>query len=377
MTSAGDALCQQSSCEVVATFSSGSSKRLPLRVGTTIRIGRKRNSDIVLDSEGVSALHAELSLVQTEQSVDGGGDGFRLCVRDVSRNGTAVRACAGPAAKESWAAVKKGETCTLGQGWQIKVPMRGRRDGEQMAEDVRTITLFVSVVAAAPVPSTDFASNASMQQAPVKQIESVPQPPGIVAVKEPPADHEDGKTNAPEDSHLAAPVSDAPPPPELTSLTKAVPPVAATAAVTSASMLLNAAVRRRRAPLPAPTRGTTNPSFGSAPAPPPATRAVSESSTFWSPADSAVQITRQRSRSRGGDCFVPRDLSVSPISEPGVGVPRRRKKDKARKATKPQAGITEEGKLVLSARDRRGKTRVLAACGEERPTKKKRSKRDL
>jgi len=102
----------------------GTSQTFILRHGERILIGRNPENDYVLDFEGVSSCHAELTL----QNADLGED--PLIIRDKSKNGTGLRP--GPSIKEkwfmgvapSWEALKRGSKCSLDHGWQILVPLK-------------------------------------------------------------------------------------------------------------------------------------------------------------------------------------------------------------------------------------------------------------
>mmetsp|Transcript_4208 Transcript_4208/g.11100 ORF Transcript_4208/g.11100 Transcript_4208/m.11100 type:complete len:106 (-) Transcript_4208:1-318(-) len=85
-------------CELTLTFTSGAQRSFVLQDGGVIRVGRKASSDVVLDFEGVSAQHVELLL---QRSGDEPLEDPKLCVRDSSRNGTAIRPSpAGPPDEE-------------------------------------------------------------------------------------------------------------------------------------------------------------------------------------------------------------------------------------------------------------------------------------
>merc|ERR1719188_1416461 len=70
----------------------GAAQSFVLSSGGVLRIGRGMGNDVVLDFAGVSVYHAELYL---RPSADPGQSGKQLlCIRDASKNGTAVRPAA-------------------------------------------------------------------------------------------------------------------------------------------------------------------------------------------------------------------------------------------------------------------------------------------
>lgn len=149
----------------------GAPQTFTLKMGTQVRIGRGTSADVALDVAGISSRHAELVLES-----DSNGSPM-LMVRDNSRNGTGVRArpltAGGP--KTPWKRLQKGESCSIGHNWQIKVPLKSRK-GETIAtqtpEALRTLTLHV---ASAPTESPvvhKSATGAAMWAAPPPPVVS-------------------------------------------------------------------------------------------------------------------------------------------------------------------------------------------------------------
>eukprot|EP00439_Symbiodinium_sp_Y106_P048268 s3954_g6.t1 len=58
-----------------------------LREGKVVRVGRSPTNDVTVNRDGVSQFHAELFIRNVSGELDAGG----LCIRDNSKNGTAVR----------------------------------------------------------------------------------------------------------------------------------------------------------------------------------------------------------------------------------------------------------------------------------------------
>eukprot|EP00930_Biecheleria_cincta_P082340 TRINITY_DN72094_c0_g1_i1.p1 TRINITY_DN72094_c0_g1~~TRINITY_DN72094_c0_g1_i1.p1 ORF type:complete len:1106 (-),score=302.48 TRINITY_DN72094_c0_g1_i1:209-3526(-) len=130
-------------CDVtICRGSTASAQTFAIRVGGVLRIGRGVANDVVLDFEGVSVYHAEIHL-QPRATGDTGPP--LLCVRDESKNGTAVRA--GPHAEEAtaeaWEPLKKGALRILQHGWQIMMPLNSRKNSKQLPVGDRLVTVFV------------------------------------------------------------------------------------------------------------------------------------------------------------------------------------------------------------------------------------------
>lgn len=123
-------------CDVtICRDSTGSPQTFTLRPGGVLRIGRGVANDVVLDFDGVSVYHAEIHLPK---------DG-PLCIRDESRNGTAVRP--GPHAAEkgatAWEPLKKSQLRILPHGWQILMPLNSRRNTKQLVVSARLLSIFM------------------------------------------------------------------------------------------------------------------------------------------------------------------------------------------------------------------------------------------
>ena len=123
-------------CDItICRDSTGSPQTFTLRPGGVLRIGRGVANDVVLDFDGVSVYHAEIHLPK---------DG-PLCIRDESRNGTAVRP--GPHAEEqgvtAWEPLKKSQLRILPHGWQILMPLNSRRNTKQLVVSARLLSIFM------------------------------------------------------------------------------------------------------------------------------------------------------------------------------------------------------------------------------------------
>lgn len=345
-------------CELTVTLADGGQRRFELgSQRQVLRIGRKSSSDVVLDFEGVSNLHAELLLEGAD------GDTPKLCVRDSSRNGCAIRPVS-ETLSSAWETLERGVARALGPGWQMKVPLKSRRGVKQLSEPERTLTVnfnFKARPAALPSP---------VKRAPpplLQDEENLAALAGGGKDEEPPARAAHMATAVPALARRAAvataePVS--PQPRREGALAAPVPTVPAMSPQeAAASALLNAAVQRRSKKesrkAAAPATSFWQQQVAAAPAPP-------------TPED------RGRSRSRGdGFAFVPRDMSVSPISEPGVGAAKKRKKRPKATLEPNAAGRAEKGAAPKEPKERRKVRKdVREAPGEERPAKKKRTKRE-
>jgi len=123
--------------------------RVALGTGQTLRIGRSSANGVVLDLPGVSAVHAEVFL---RAAPDGAR---RLCIRDTSKNGVGIRK-RGAAIKrgrpEAWERVPNGEIMELGDDAELKLPLKSRIDDKQLPEAKRIMKLSL-VPSAAPAPA--------------------------------------------------------------------------------------------------------------------------------------------------------------------------------------------------------------------------------
>merc|ERR1712110_555105 len=126
-----------------------------LRPKRTVRIGSARGNDVLIKMPGVSARHCELHF-----SEDEAGGQPALCVRDVSRNGSGMRdpslVKTDGSSLKSWEVLAKGVSRTLGDGWQLKIPLKSRKNGVQVAEAARTLTLKLGPWTACPPEAPKF-----------------------------------------------------------------------------------------------------------------------------------------------------------------------------------------------------------------------------
>lgn len=137
--------------------STGSAQTFTLRPNGFLRIGRGVGNDLVLDFLGVSVYHAELHLLPRSVGEDGQQIPQCLCVRDVSKNGTAVRS--GPHAEgegvTTWEVLKTGALRVVQHGWQVMMPVNSRKNQKQQKTIDRLLTIYVGkkVPPAAPADS--------------------------------------------------------------------------------------------------------------------------------------------------------------------------------------------------------------------------------
>lgn len=120
-----------------------------MRNKRTVRIGSARGNDVLVKMPGISARHVELHF-----SEDEAGGQPALCVRDLSRNGTGMRdpslVNSEGSSVKSWEALVKGVSRVIGEGWQLKVPLKSRKNTAQVAEAARTLTLKLGPWTACP-----------------------------------------------------------------------------------------------------------------------------------------------------------------------------------------------------------------------------------
>eukprot|EP00927_Polykrikos_kofoidii_P004039 TRINITY_DN11605_c0_g3_i1.p1 TRINITY_DN11605_c0_g3~~TRINITY_DN11605_c0_g3_i1.p1 ORF type:complete len:488 (-),score=66.85 TRINITY_DN11605_c0_g3_i1:155-1618(-) len=91
--------------------------------GKAVKIGRADCCDVSLQNRGVSALHAEIRLLESQGGAS--NSGTRLLVRDLSTNGTGLQTSDGTVAK----AVEKGVEEPVPHGSVIIVPFRLKASG--------------------------------------------------------------------------------------------------------------------------------------------------------------------------------------------------------------------------------------------------------
>lgn len=105
-----------------------------------LTLGRASTNDIVVATEKASKRHAEIFM----QPVAGGAAGqLQLCVRDTSKNGTGIRPKPAATGAGTWEYLVDGAERAIGHHWQLKVPLRSRKDGQQVLEKERTITVQI------------------------------------------------------------------------------------------------------------------------------------------------------------------------------------------------------------------------------------------
>ena len=111
-----------------------------LQEGKVIRVGRSPSNDVTVDRDGVSQFHAELFIRNSASELEVGG----LCIRDNSKNGTAVRpSCPRPSTKDVWEPLHRGSFRVLGSGWQVLMPARGSRGGSISQTTTATLTISI------------------------------------------------------------------------------------------------------------------------------------------------------------------------------------------------------------------------------------------
>lgn len=134
----GAAMAEGDKCDItICRGTADSAKTFTLSVGGVLRIGRGVANDVVLDFDGVSVYHAEIHCQKS-------ATGQLLCIRDESRNGTAVRA--GPHAEtpnNAWEPLKKGALRILPHGWQILMPLNSRKNTKQLVISARLLSIYV------------------------------------------------------------------------------------------------------------------------------------------------------------------------------------------------------------------------------------------
>lgn len=335
-------------CDLTVAPPIGPERHFTLRAGGVVRVGRKPSCNVPLDFDGVSAVHSELLLLPPGD-VPGAaseGHGLRLCIRDASRNGTAVRL--GEADGE-WDKLSKGVLRELCSGSQLKIPLRSRQGATQLSQQSRILTLtFAFKVEAvepdvpqrAPQPgalSLGTLVPTTSEAAPVVPPDPASEFAAPFAEAEPESDHKVEpamRLADPPKRAESSPEPEAPGPPPK---------------------------KKRKAPTESQTRKDAVAAFWAQQLPHTAvpatsTAAVAIRAEAVAPKDGRKTRTRSRSRAQAL-LSIPRDLSVSPISEPGVLKKRRKKK---------QSVVEKPATLEL---------RKPVKSGEEKK-KKKASKRD-
>jgi len=133
-----------------------------LKVGEVLRVGRATASDLVLALDGVSTCHLELFLKGGDCPPQSGKGSAPpgIFVRDVSKNGTAVRPSADEGGAEAkWRTLPRGGLAQLGDGWRLLLPAKGRP--ASASEGAHTLTVYVDAVEEVAKTSSFFAEGAS------------------------------------------------------------------------------------------------------------------------------------------------------------------------------------------------------------------------
>eukprot|EP00435_Cladocopium_sp_Y103_P017754 s607_g4.t1 len=152
--------CQVVVCRYGQDLSSGS--KFVLKPGDSIRFGRGRGNEVVLDYEGVSKHHAEISLREKmpEELIHGSRakSSTMLSLRDLSsKNGMGIRM--EPFHQDSvpsissFERIQSGTSQVVEDGCCIVIPAKSRNATKQMSIEQRMVTIHVSaVVVDVPVP---------------------------------------------------------------------------------------------------------------------------------------------------------------------------------------------------------------------------------
>ncbi|CAL1133491.1 unnamed protein product [Cladocopium goreaui] len=139
-----------------ADLSSGS--KFVLKPGDSIRFGRGRGNEVVLDYEGVSKHHAEISLREKMPEGSRTKSSMMLSLRDLSsKNGMGIRM--EPFNQDSvpsissFERIESGTSQVVQDGCCIVIPAKSRNATKQMSIEQRMVTIHVSaVVVDVPVP---------------------------------------------------------------------------------------------------------------------------------------------------------------------------------------------------------------------------------
>eukprot|EP00929_Paragymnodinium_shiwhaense_P078763 TRINITY_DN40852_c0_g1_i1.p1 TRINITY_DN40852_c0_g1~~TRINITY_DN40852_c0_g1_i1.p1 ORF type:complete len:378 (-),score=101.70 TRINITY_DN40852_c0_g1_i1:147-1280(-) len=126
--------------DVTLVRGDGVKQSFAMQDGRVLTLGSKASNDIVVPSGGVSGKHAEMFLLSQT-------DGSRqLVVRDTSKNGTGIRAKVPKKGLHclTWQKLANGASAVLGHSHQLKVPLKSRKGSLQAAEAPRTITVFIN-----------------------------------------------------------------------------------------------------------------------------------------------------------------------------------------------------------------------------------------
>eukprot|EP00927_Polykrikos_kofoidii_P049694 TRINITY_DN43717_c0_g1_i1.p1 TRINITY_DN43717_c0_g1~~TRINITY_DN43717_c0_g1_i1.p1 ORF type:complete len:314 (-),score=62.95 TRINITY_DN43717_c0_g1_i1:61-927(-) len=94
-------------------------KTFELKVGDVVRVGRSPVANFMIEHRGISQYHADFRLLP-----DPSGRGLRLCVRDMSSNGTGLKKPDSDVAQ----VMKKDTDKAISNGCVLLVPMRLKED---------------------------------------------------------------------------------------------------------------------------------------------------------------------------------------------------------------------------------------------------------
>jgi len=156
--------------------------------GRSLYIGRSSACDVILNTAGVSHRHAEIFLKPADAFESGIDEDVArlgthvLCVRDTSANGTGVRSAGVASTKpskltwdavRSWEKIACGDVRAVGCGWQLKVPLKGRRGSMQVAEEDRTLILEARVIVGQETASTSVQLPSGGETHPIAPVQHV------------------------------------------------------------------------------------------------------------------------------------------------------------------------------------------------------------
>mmetsp|Transcript_13004 Transcript_13004/g.28883 ORF Transcript_13004/g.28883 Transcript_13004/m.28883 type:complete len:857 (-) Transcript_13004:170-2740(-) len=121
-------------------------KTIRMRTSGVLRLGRGMANDFVLDFTGVSVFHCELYL---RPSPEGPGHKPILCIKDTSKNGTAIRPSSfsnrntEAPASGLWEHLEPHVVRVMEHGWEMMVPARSQKEKMQLPEAWRTLMVFI------------------------------------------------------------------------------------------------------------------------------------------------------------------------------------------------------------------------------------------
>mmetsp|Transcript_15401 Transcript_15401/g.18525 ORF Transcript_15401/g.18525 Transcript_15401/m.18525 type:complete len:184 (+) Transcript_15401:101-652(+) len=163
--------CQVIACRYGQDLSTGA--KFVLKPGDSIRLGRGRGSEVLLDYEGVSKHHAEIILA-ADAKLTG-----TLLLRDLSsKNGMGIRRAPldeeGALSIHSFERLPSGSSQVVHDGSCVVIPIKSRNAEKQMTVEQRMVTLHVrKVMVDVPVPvgATPVVQATSQMAAPVVSAE--------------------------------------------------------------------------------------------------------------------------------------------------------------------------------------------------------------